>query len=151
MPAPRSYVYECMILISQSVAADLAGALEHINGILGRAKAEVLAMRKWDERRLAYEIDKQKRGVYILCYFRAPNHLMSHFERDCNLSEKIMRVMILRADHLSAEEIAAKDGRDALATEAKLRASEPPRTESVSAGAPREGGPAREEPAPASA
>jgi len=29
-------------------------------------------MRKWDERRLAYEIKKQKRGLYILCYFKAP-------------------------------------------------------------------------------
>ena len=137
MPAIRTYTYECMFLLSQAVAADLAGALEHINGVLGRAKAEVLAMRKWDERRLAYEIDKQKRGVYILCYFKAPANLMSHFERDCNLSEKIMRVMILRADHLTEDEIKARDGRDQLATEARLRAAEPPRTESVSAGAPR--------------
>jgi small subunit ribosomal protein S6 len=150
MPAIRTYTYECMFLLSQAVAADLAGALEHINAVLGRAKAEVLAMRKWDERRLAYEIDKQKRGVYILCYFKAPANLMSHFERDCNLSEKILRVMILRADHLSPDEIQARDGRDQLATEAKLRASEPPRTESVSAGAPRAAA-TQPEPAPTGA
>lgn len=131
MPAIRTYTYECMFLLSQAVAADLAGALEHINGLLGRAKAEVLAMRKWDERRLAYEIDKQKRGVYILCYFKAPANLMSHFERDCNLSEKILRVMILRADHLSPDEIAARDGRDQLAIEAKLRAAEPAKPEAA--------------------
>lgn len=150
MPAPRSYVYECMFLISQAVAADLAGALEHINGLLGRAKAEVLAMRKWDERRLAYEIDKQKRGVFILCYFRAPNSSMVGFERDCNLSEKVIRVQILRADHFNEEEIRAKDGREQLATEARLRASEPARTDSVSAGAPKAAQPASQpEPAPA--
>jgi hypothetical protein len=34
-----------------------------------------------------------------------------------------MRAMILRADHLTEDEMRAADGRDALETEAKLRAS----------------------------
>ncbi len=65
-------VYESMFLISQAEAADLKSAIAHIEEVLHRGDAEVVAMRKWDERRLAYEIDKQRRGVYILCYFRSP-------------------------------------------------------------------------------
>src|SRR5205823_5441403 len=80
--------------------------------------------RKWDERRLAYEIKKQKRGLYILAYFKAPGGSLSHIERDCNLSEKILRVLLLRADHLTVEEMQAADAREALDTEAKLRASQ---------------------------
>ena len=68
----RTSVYEGMFLLSQSEAADFNGAVAHIEEVLGRGQAELLAMRKWDERRLAYEIDKQRRGVYILTYFRAP-------------------------------------------------------------------------------
>lgn len=123
MPQTRTYPYEAMFLISQAVAADLGGAIAHINELLGRANAEVIAMRKWDERRLAFEIKGQKRGMYILVYFRAPNTSIAHLERDCNLSEKVLRAMILRADHLTEDEMKAADARDALEAESRLRAS----------------------------
>lgn len=123
MPQTRTYPYEAMFLISQAVAADLGGAIAHINEVLGRANAEVIAMRKWDERRLAFEIKGQKRGMYILVYFRAANTAIAHLERDCNLSEKILRAMILRADHLTEDEMKAADARDALEAESRLRAT----------------------------
>jgi small subunit ribosomal protein S6 len=141
MAEPRTYQYEAMFLLSQAQAADLAGAVEHINSLLSRAKAEIIAMRKWDERRLAYEIKKQKRGAYILTYFRAPASSITGLERDCNLSERVLRALILRCDHLSEDEMRAADARDALAAEARLRASEATRAAQqgavVTAGAPR--------------
>lgn len=153
---PRTYTYEAMFLLSQAVAADLAGAVEHINELLARANAEIIAMRKWDERRLAYEIQKQKRGVYILVYFRAPANKIAGLERDTNLSEKIMRVMILRADHLTEDEMLAADARDALETEARLRARQAAEardraSETVSIGAPQSAGAAEEAPETAEA
>jgi small subunit ribosomal protein S6 len=119
----RYYNYEIMFLIGQAQAADLTSVIDHINEIFGRSGIEVIAMRKWDERRLAYEIKKQKRGLYILAYVKAPARNMPMFERDTNLSEKILRVMVLRADHLTEDEMRAADGREDLQTEAKLRAS----------------------------
>lgn len=121
----RVYQYEAMFLLSQAVAADLGAAVEHIKDIIARGHGEIVALRKWDERRLAYEIAGQKRGIYILVYFKAPNTDLAHIERDCNLSEKILRVMILRADHLSDDEMKAQDGRAELMAEAKLRAEKP--------------------------
>lgn len=122
MPTDRSYHYEAMFLIGQATAADLGSVINHIDELLNRAGAKLIAMAKWDERRLAYEIDKQKRGLYIIAYFEAPASKMAQFDRDCQLSETIMRVLTTRADHLTLEEMQAADGRDALLSEAKLRA-----------------------------
>ncbi len=149
----RTYAYEAMFIISQAVAADLAGALEHINELLARANAEVLAIKKWDERRLAFEIKGQKRGMYILTYFKAPGPRIQHLERDCTLSEKILRFMILRADHITEDEMRAADGREQLHVEAKLRAEQAVREQEsaarlVAMGAPVTAGSA---PAPAPA
>jgi small subunit ribosomal protein S6 len=119
----RSYNYEVMFLIGQAQAADLSGVIDHINEIFSRSGIEVIAMRKWDERRLAYEIRKQKRGLYILAYMKAPAKNMPAFERDCNLSERILRVMVIRADHLTLEEMQAADAREDLHAEAKMRAT----------------------------
>jgi small subunit ribosomal protein S6 len=118
----RVYNYEVMFLIGQAQSGDLAGVINHIEEIINRAHGEVIAMKKWDERRLAYEIDGQKRGLYILAYVKMPGTSLANFERDCNLSEKLMRTMTLRVEHMTADEMKAADDRAGLATEAKLRA-----------------------------
>jgi len=121
MAETRINNYEAMFLLSQAVAADLAGAVAHIREILDKAGAQIIAMKKWDERRLAYEIDKQKRGVYILVYFSCNARNIAQIERSCNLSERIMRHLILRADHLTLEEMQAADAQKELEAEARLR------------------------------
>lgn len=114
MPPERSFHYEAMFLIGQSTAADLGSVITHIDELLKRADAKLVSMAKWDERRLAFEIDKQKRGLYIIAYFEAPAQKIAQLDRDCQLSETIMRVLVTRADHLTLEEMKANDGRDAL-------------------------------------
>lgn len=118
----RTGVYEGMFLISQAAAAQLGDTLTHINELFERANATVVAMKKWDDRRLAYEIDKQKRGVFLLSYFTCPTDMVTKLERDVQISPKIMRLLVVKADHLTDEEIAANDERQALADEAKMRA-----------------------------
>jgi small subunit ribosomal protein S6 len=121
----RSMTYEVMFLISQSAATDLKSVIEHIRNLIARAEGKIIAMRKWDERRLAFEIDKQKRGTYILLYFSVDPSKMIQFERDCNLSENIMRTLILKADHLTLEEMQAHEGQRELELEAQLKGSAP--------------------------
>ena len=118
----RTGVYEAMFLASQTAAASFGDLIEHINSLFERANADVISMKKWDERRLAYEIEKQKRGVYILAYFTCPTDMVPHLERDVVISDKLLRVLVTSADHLTEEEIAAFNDQDGLATETKLKA-----------------------------
>ncbi len=114
--------YEVMFLISQQVASDFAGAVEHIREQLSRAGADVLALQKWDERRLSYEIDKQRRGVYFLAYINASPESIAGLERDCNISERIMRILVTRANHLTEDQMRAHDQSKELGAEGKMRA-----------------------------
>ena len=114
-------IYEGLFLFPQSVSADMQSAIDHINSFMERAEAEVLAFAKWDERRLAYDIRSNKRGVYFIVYFRTDRDKLTGLERDCNLSELLLRTMITRADHVPAEVIEASEGRAQLADEIQLR------------------------------
>ena len=105
MSEPLKSLYEGLFLVSQTAAADLNAATEHIKGILARAEADVIGLQKWDERRLAFPIKGQRRGTYFISYFRAPHSKLAGLERDCNLSEQILRSLILRADHLGETEM----------------------------------------------
>jgi small subunit ribosomal protein S6 len=97
-------LYEGMFLVDSAMAAaDWDGTLGVIENVLKRADAEVVVMRKWDERRLAYEIDHKSRGTYILCYFKADTQRIAGIEKDVQLSEKVMRVLILTTEGRPAE------------------------------------------------
>jgi len=121
MADEQKRIYEGLFLFPQTVTANLQGAVDHIQELLKRADAEVVSLSKWDERRLAYEIKGNKRGVYFLAYFHAPASKLAAFERDCNLSEQILRAMVTRADHVPEETVRAADGRAKLADEISLR------------------------------
>lgn len=99
-------LYEGMFLVDSAEAtADWDGVETSIKNILDRAEAEIVSLRKWEERRLAYEIDGKSKGTYILCYFRADGKRIGDIERDVQLSERIMRVLILCAEHMTQEDI----------------------------------------------
>ena len=92
-------VYECMFLLDSSkVAGDLQAADRQLCGILERNNAEVLISRPWDERRLAYPIKNQKKGMYYLTYFSAEGKSLVGIDQDCKLNEMIMRQLVLRIE-----------------------------------------------------
>ena len=129
--------YEAMLLFPQSANVDLKGTVEFIKDVLTKNGAEIVSLKKWGDRQLAYTINKQKRGVYILVYFNAPTDKMAAIDRAFNLSETVMRHLITRADHLTIEEMKSTDGQIDLTIEANLRAAaQPSEPAPAAAGAP---------------
>jgi small subunit ribosomal protein S6 len=95
-----------MFLVDSSLAgADWDGIMSAIRTILEKAGAEIDSIRKWDDRRLAYEIKGKSRGTYILSYFRVDGERIQDIEKSVRLSEKIMRVLILSAERQRPEDI----------------------------------------------
>jgi len=107
--ADKKRVYEAMFLVDSALATtEWDKIIGEIETVMQRAEAEVISIRKWDERRLQYEIAGRKRGTYILSYFRALPSKINGMERDVQLNEHLLRVLILRADHLTEEEMSAE-------------------------------------------
>ena len=99
-------LYEAMFLIdSAKAASDWDGVITAIKNILEKAEADIVSIRKWGERKLAYEIKGKSRGTYILCYFRVNGKRIREIEREIKLSEQIMRALILSAESMSQEDI----------------------------------------------
>lgn len=117
--------YEGLFLFPQSANMDLKASVELLKDVLLKNGAEIVALKKWGDRQLAYPIQKQKRGVYILCYFIAPTDKMQAIERAFNLSDALLRHMMVRSDHLTVDEMKAVDGQLDLLVEANLRGPAP--------------------------
>jgi len=115
--------YEGMFLFPQVASSDLKAAQEHVEYLISRGEGEIISLAKWDERRLAYEIKGNRRGLYFLTYFKATGEGAIEIERQVNLSEQLLRAMILKADLVPADVIAAADAREQLAQEIVERAA----------------------------
>lgn len=106
MKTVAAKLYEGLFLVDSALAAsDWDGINETIKAILERAEAQIVSIRKWDERKLAYEIEGKSRGTYILAFFRVDGAKVRDIERAAQLSERIMRVLILNAEGREQENI----------------------------------------------
>jgi len=102
--ASAQRLYEGLFLMAQS-AAGVGEAVDQIRALLERSGAEVVALTKWDDRKLAYPIRGQKRGTYIHTIFRVEGVKIANIERDCNLGDEVTRVLITSGEHLGEVEI----------------------------------------------
>jgi small subunit ribosomal protein S6 len=97
-------LYEAMFLVDSAEATtDWDGITAVIKSILEKGGAEIVSLKKWNDLKLAYEIKGKGKGTYILCYFKAPGSKLQDIEKDIQLSERIMRALILCAENRPTE------------------------------------------------
>ena len=99
-------LYEGMFLVD--AGQDFETATQPIHTVLGRGEAEIVAIKPWDERRLAYDIAGRKRGLYVLVYFKMDPANLAEVEHDVQLNEHLLRALFLRKEGLSDEIIHAE-------------------------------------------
>lgn len=58
----------------------------------------VLASRLWEERRLAYPINGQRKGTYWLTYFKIDSSQIEPMRRECQINENVLRELMLKID-----------------------------------------------------
>ena len=106
METAENRLYEGLFLVDSALAAaDWQMVNDTIQKILTKVNADIVSFRKWDERKLTYDINRVSRGTYILVYFNCDPLRVNEVERDVQLSETLMRVMILRADEITQDDI----------------------------------------------
>ncbi|MFM8892385.1 MAG: 30S ribosomal protein S6 [Planctomycetia bacterium] len=92
-------VYEGMFILDPTkYARDPAGSAQQVADLITSNGGTMLAARLWDERKLAYPIKGHKKGVYWLTYFRMEGPNLATLERQCEITDDIIRKLVLRVD-----------------------------------------------------
>lgn len=104
----QTQVYEGMFIFdSNKFARDQAGLPAEVEKMITDAEGEVLVSRLWEERRLAYPIKGQRKGTYWLIYFRSPTSSIVGLNRKCELSDNVLRHLVLKIHPQLVEPILA--------------------------------------------
>lgn len=107
-------VYEGMfILDSLKYAQNPDATQKEVLGLLERCGANLLVSRPWQDAKLAYPIEKHKKGLYFLAYFKMDPTKLTELYRLCKLNETVVRQLVLKVDPLLVEplvQMASSDG-----------------------------------------
>ncbi len=92
--------YEVMYIIQPDVESDelLDAALEKVNSTIEKTGGVIFSQKKVGKRRLAYEIDDYKEGIYLLINVQAEQTIVPVLEHFFKVNEGYLRYMILRLD-----------------------------------------------------
>ena len=94
-------LYEGLFLFDANLAAkDWPGLEKHIGDLLTKNEAEMVYSERWPDRKLAYEVQGCRKGTYFLTYFNAPGPAITALHRDVQLSERVLRLMVLQNEYI---------------------------------------------------
>ncbi len=91
--------YETMyILQSQLEEEKIEELIEKFKSIVEREGGEVSNLDKWGKKKLAYEVNKQKEGFYVLMNYTAPSKACEELERSFRITDGVLRYLIVREE-----------------------------------------------------
>lgn len=95
--------YECVFIVRQDIPANqietLAGSFAEI---ITTGGGKVTKTEQWGLRNLAYRINKNKKGHYVLFNIDAPATAVAEMERNMRINEDILRYLTIKVDELEA-------------------------------------------------
>jgi small subunit ribosomal protein S6 len=101
-----SRTYEIMYLLdNNAVRAGWKEAKAAATGLIEKHGGKVLSARRWDERALAYPIRQRRRGTYLLTYASLDAKGTAGLRRELDLTESVLRYLILSAESVPAQEL----------------------------------------------
>jgi small subunit ribosomal protein S6 len=91
--------YELVFIVHPEVDGDdLTAIVETVKGLVERGGGEVTQVEPWGLRRLAYPIQKQWEGQYVLMRFELEPRSVAELERGLGFTEQIMRHLVVSAE-----------------------------------------------------
>ena len=91
--------YEALYVISVNVEDESrAELIERISGIVTSNGGTVEKVDEWGRRRLAYPINYQNEGYYVLMTFQSEPSFPRELERNLQITEQVIRYLVTRVE-----------------------------------------------------
>ncbi|MEE8209941.1 MAG: 30S ribosomal protein S6 [bacterium] len=127
--------YETIFIVKSDLAEEaLAERVAWATDILTSNGAQIVNVEEWGKKRLAYQVNKQRYGLYVLLHYEAEKKVLLELERNFKLSEDVLKYLTVRLEGKLIEKAraaAVKAAEEAVRREeeAAKRAEEPPAPE----------------------
>jgi small subunit ribosomal protein S6 len=90
-------IYENMVILNAAISDEEAEtAITKIKDLITGQGGEVLKVDVWGRRKLSYEIKKQKKGLYVLLFYKAPSATIRKLEEFYRVFDSILKFMVIK-------------------------------------------------------
>lgn len=90
-------IYENMIILNAAISDEEAeAAVTKIKEIITGEGGELLKVEVWGRRKLAYEIKKQKKGLYALLFYKTPPATIKKLEEFYKVFDAVIKYTIIQ-------------------------------------------------------
>lgn len=94
--------YETIFVVDASLEEEaIAGIVEKFKTLISK-EGEIESVDEWGKRRLAYPIDYKTEGYYVLVNFSANPEFPAELERIYNITDGLLRSIIIKKDEKNA-------------------------------------------------
>ncbi|NOZ69808.1 MAG: 30S ribosomal protein S6 [Deferribacteres bacterium] len=89
--------YEKIVILDPNLDdGSVEEIVEKIRDVIIKQGGEILKTENWGRRKLAYILNKQQKGNYILLQFKAPPPTISELEKLCNVVDSVLKFMVVK-------------------------------------------------------
>ena len=97
-------LYENVFIARQDISGAQVDALaDAFTQLIAEQGGEVKKRENWGLRNLAYRMNKNRKGHYVLFNIEAPAPAIAELERTMRINEDVLRYLTLRVDQLDLE------------------------------------------------
>lgn len=91
------HVYETMYILRPDLGEELVDqSINKYQNLIREQGAEKIEIQHRGKRRLAYEIGRQRDGIYIQMNYQGPGTVIAPLERAMRLSEEVIRYLTIK-------------------------------------------------------
>jgi small subunit ribosomal protein S6 len=91
--------YETIFIIHPEVAGDAyTEIVDKYKGILDELGAKMIAVEEWGTRKMAYIVQKQERGTYVLFAYEGKPEGIKELERRFRIDDKVIKFMTVQLE-----------------------------------------------------
>jgi small subunit ribosomal protein S6 len=95
----KAYMYETMYILRPDLNEEgVDAAIGKYQSMLQEQGASVLETQHRGKRRLAYEIDRHREGIYIQMNYSGPGTIIAPLERSMRLSDEVIRYLTVKQE-----------------------------------------------------
>ena len=97
--------YETIFIVDLQIGEEAVKTVVEKFTSLIAENGTIISVNEWGKRRLAYPINDLNEGYYVLVNFTAPAEFPAELERNYNISENIMRSIVVRVEPKKPEAV----------------------------------------------
>lgn len=107
----RAREYETIYILRPDIDADSADRLgSRLAEVIGRENGRLTKVETWGRRRLAYDITKHRRGVYVYLKYLGGGRAVAEVERNLRLTDGVLKYQtVLTGNDVETEAVAIVD------------------------------------------